>query len=242
MRATLFVTCLGDQFFADACADSIELLGSLGVEVDVARGQTCCGQPAYNAGRWPEARSMASHTLEVLADAEYVVVLSGSCTAMIRRGYEDLYGGGAAVVPGAADLAGRPFELAEFIVGVLGVEDVGSGLAGRTVAYHHGCHAPRELGVREQPLTLLENAGAELVQWEAAEECCGFGGLFSAKLPEVAAAMADRKLDTLPDPDIVTSADPGCLLHLSGRAAGRGGGPVFRHVASLLWEAANGRS
>lgn len=242
MRATLFVTCLGDQFFADACADSIELLRSLGVEVDVARGQTCCGQPAYNAGRWPEARSMAGRTLEVLADAEYVVVLSGSCTAMIRRGYEDLYGGGAAVVPGAADLAGRTFELAEFIVGVLGVEDVGPGLAGRTVAYHHGCHALRELGVREQPLTLLENAGAELVQWEAAEECCGFGGLFSAKLPEVSAAMADRKLDTLPDPDIVTSADPGCLLHLSGRAAQRGDGPVFRHVASVLWEAANGSS
>ncbi len=185
---------------------------------------------------------MAGRTLAVLADSEYVVVLSGSCTAMIRRGYEDLYGGGAAVVPGAADLAGRTFELAEFIVGVLGVEDVGPGLAGRTVAYHHGCHALRELGVREQPLTLLENAGAELVQWEAAEECCGFGGLFSTKLPEVAAAMADRKLDTLPDPDIVTSAYPGCLLHLSGRAAQRGDGPVFRHVASVLWEAANGRS
>ena len=240
MRATLFVTCLGDQFFADACADSIELLRSLGVEVDVATGQTCCGQPAYNAGHWPEARSMASHTLEVLADAEFVVVPSGSCAAMMRRGYGDLCegNGGAAV----ADLAGRTFELAEFIVGVLGVEGVGSGLAGRTVAYHHGCHALRELGVREEPLTLLRNAGAELVAWEAAEECCGFGGLFSAKLPDVSAAMADRKLDTLPDPDIVTSADPGCLLHLSGRAAERGGGPVFRHVASVLWEAANGSS
>lgn len=183
---------------------------------------------------------MASHTLEVLADAEYVVVLSGSCAAMMRRGYGDLFGHDGS--PAVAELAGRTFELAEFVVGVLGVEDVGSGLAGRTVAYHHGCHALRELGVREQPLTLLENAGAELVQWEAAEECCGFGGLFSAKLPEVAAAMADRKLDTLPDPDIVTSADPGCLLHLSGRAAERGGGPVFRHVASVLWEAANGSS
>lgn len=240
MRATLFVTCLGDQFFADACADAAELLRSLGVDVDVATGQTCCGQPAYNAGRWPEAKIMASHTLEVLADAEYVVVLSGSCAAMMRRGYGDLFGHDGS--PAVAELAGRTFELAEFVVGVLGVEDVGSGLAGRTVAYHHGCHALRELGVREQPLTLLENAGAELVQWEAAEECCGFGGLFSAKLPEVAAAMADRKLDTLPDPDIVTSADPGCLLHLSGRAAERGGGPVFRHVASVLWEAANGSS
>ncbi|MCH7563306.1 MAG: (Fe-S)-binding protein [Gemmatimonadetes bacterium] len=240
MRATLFVTCLGDQFFADACADTVELLRSLGVDVDVAMGQTCCGQPAYNAGHWPEARSIASHTLGVLADAEYLVVPSGSCAAMMRTGYGELFGddGGRAV----AELAGRTFELAEFIVGVLGVDAVGSGLAGRRVAYHHGCHALRELGSREEPLTLLRNAGAELVQWEAAEECCGFGGLFSAKLPEVSAAMADRKLDTLPDPDIVTSADPGCLLHLSGRAAERGGGPVFRHLASVLWEAANGRS
>ncbi|MFV2008079.1 MAG: (Fe-S)-binding protein [Longimicrobiales bacterium] len=240
MRATLFVTCLGDQFFADACADSAELLRSLGVDVNVARGQTCCGQPAYNAGHWPEARSMASHALEVLADAEYVVVPSGSCAAMMRRGYAELFGddGGAAV----AELAGRTFELAEFIVRVLGVDAVGSGLAGRRVAYHHGCHALRELGSREEPLTLLRNAGAELVEWEAAEECCGFGGLFSAKLPEVSAAMADRKLDTLPDPDIVTSADPGCLLHLSGRAAQRRSGPVFKHLAGVLWEAANGRT
>ncbi len=239
MRATLFVTCLGDQFFADACADSVQLLRSLGVDVDVATGQTCCGQPAYNAGHWPEARSMGSHTLEVLADAEYVVVPSGSCAAMLRTGYGELFGDDAGTA--VAELAGRTFELAEFIVGVLGVEIVGSGLAGRTVAYHHGCHALRELGSREEPLTLLRNAGAELVAWEAAEECCGFGGLFSAKLPEVSAAMADRKLDTLPDPDIVTSADPGCLLHRSGRAAARGDGPVFRHVASVLWEAAHGR-
>ncbi len=238
MRATLFVTCLGDQFFADACADSTDLLRSLGVEVEVARGQTCCGQPAYNAGHWPEARSMARHTHGVLAEAEYVVVPSGSCAAMMRRGYGDL----CEDQRGAAEnLAGRTFELAEFIVRVLGVDRVGSGLVGRTVAYHHGCHALRELGVREQPLTLLENAGAELVPWEAAEECCGFGGLFSAKLPEVSAAMADRKLGTLPDPDIVTSADPGCLLHLSGRAAQRGDGPMFRHLASVLWEAAHGR-
>jgi L-lactate dehydrogenase complex protein LldE len=239
MRATLFVTCLGDQFFADACADSVELLRSLGVDVDVASGQTCCGQPAYNAGHWREARSMASHTLEVLADVEYVVLPSGSCAAMIRRGYGELFGddGGTAV----AELSGRTFELAEFIVRVLGVEVVGRGLAGRRVAYHHGCHALRELGSREEPLALLRNAGAELVAWEEAEECCGFGGLFSAKLPEVSAAMADRKLDTLPDPDIVTSADPGCLLHLSGRAAERRGGPVFRHLASVLLEAANGR-
>ncbi|GMR13158.1 MAG: (Fe-S)-binding protein [Gemmatimonadota bacterium] len=238
MRATLFVTCLGDQFFADACADSAELLRSLGVDVDVAMGQTCCGQPAYNAGYWREAMRMARHTVEALADAEYVVVPSGSCAAMLRGGYAELFApeGGTAV----AELAGRTFELAEFIVRVLGVEDVGSGLEGHAVAYHHGCHALRELGSREEPLTLLGNAGAELVEWEAAEECCGFGGLFSAKLPEVSAAMADRKLDTLPGPDIVTSADPGCLLHLSGRAAQRGNGPVFRHVASVLWEAANG--
>ena len=241
MRVTLFATCLGDQFFAEACMDSARLLRSLGVDVEVPSGQTCCGQPAYNAGHWPQARGMADHTLEVLSDAEYVVVPSGSCASMVRRGFSELYGRRHAA--GAVDeLASRTFELAEFIVRVLEIESVGSGLAGRRLAYHHGCHALRELGSREEPLTLLENAGAELLAWEAAEECCGFGGLFSVKLPHVSAAMADRKIDTLPAPDLVTSADPGCLLHLSGRAAKRGLVPEFRHLGSVLWEAAGGRS
>ena len=237
MRVALFATCLGDAFFAEACADTVRLLRHLGVEVDFPQAQTCCGQPAFNAGHAEDARRMARHTLEVFADAEYVVLPSGSCAGMLRHNYPGLLR--ARRPTPLDDLARRTFELSQFVVGTLGVESVGSGLAGVRVAYHHGCHALRELGVRDEPLTLLRAAGADVSAWEADEECCGFGGLFSVKLPEVSAAMADRKLATLPEVDFVTSADGGCLLQLSGRSTHRGGATRFRHLASVLWEAAD---
>jgi L-lactate dehydrogenase complex protein LldE len=232
MRVSLFATCLGNQFYAEACADAVRLLRHVGVDVDVPEGQTCCGQPAHNAGRPDEARSMATHIMHVFADAEYVVLPSGSCAGMIRSFYRELIDSD----PGQAEsLAGRTYELSQFLRRVLNVDSLGTGLRGRRVAYHHGCHALRELGVKDEPISLLAGCGAEVVEWEAAEECCGFGGLFSAKLPEVSAAMADRKLDTLPDIDFMTSSDGGCLLQLSGRAAKRRTGPPFVHLASALW-------
>lgn len=238
-RVALFATCLGDQFYAEACADAVRLLRYLGVEVDVPRGQTCCGQPAFNAGRRADAAGMAAYTLGTLRDAEYVVLPSGSCAAMLRCFYPELLVDRSEE---ARALAGRTFELSQFLVDILGIERLGRGLEGRTVAYHHSCHALRELGVREAPLSLLGACGAEVVEWRAAEECCGFGGLFSAKLPEVSAAMADRKLDTLPRVDFVTSTDAGCLLQLSGRAGRRGEGPPFKHLASALWQGARGNA
>ena len=197
MRVSFFATCLGDQFYADACADAVRLLRHVGVEVDVPQDQTCCGQPAHNAGRRVEARRMASHTLDVFSHAEHVVLPSGSCAGMIECFYPTLLGSEDSAP--VDQLAARTHELSHFLVHMVGVESLGSGLAGFRVAYHHSCHALRELGVREEPIRLLEMCGAEVVPWVADEECCGFGGLFSAKLPEVSAAMADRKLDTLPD-------------------------------------------
>ncbi len=235
MRVALFATCLGDRFFADACADTVRLLRHLGVEPSVPEGQTCCGQPAFNAGHAAEARRMARHTLDVFERADHVVLPSGSCAGMLRRVYPELLAGHDA--RRAESLASRTWELSQFIVHVMNVRSLGDGLAGRHIAYHHGCHALRELGVREEPIALLRDAGAEVVAWEADQECCGFGGLFSVKLPAVSAAMADRKLDTLPLVDCVTSADGGCLLQLSGRAGRRGSAPRFRHLASVLWEA-----
>ena len=232
MRVSLFVTCLGDRFFADAAADAVRLLRSLDVEVDFPRNQTCCGQPAWNAGHVPEARQMAAHTAEVFADADYVVLPSGSCTAMLRCTYPRLLESPA--------VAERSFELSEFLVDVLEVTELGRGLEGHRLAYHHGCHALRELGVEDQPIQLLESAGAEVVPWETDQECCGFGGLFSVKAPEVSVAMADRKLDTLPDVETVVSADGGCLLQLDGRARRRRKRAAFKSLASVLWEARRG--
>ncbi len=236
MRVSLFVTCLGDRFFAEAAADAVRLLRSLDVDVDFPKNQTCCGQPAWNSGHIPQAREMAAHTAAVFADAEYVVLPSGSCAAMLRCTYPRLLESSSESIR----VAERSYELAEFIVDVLGVTELGRGLEGRRLAYHHGCHALRELGVEEQPLRLLESAGAEIVPWEMDQECCGFGGLFSVKAPEVSVAMADRKLDTLPDVETVVSADGGCLLQLDGRARRRGMRIRFRSLASLLWEARRG--
>ncbi len=237
MRVALFATCLGDRFFADACADAVRLLHTLDVEVEFPAGQTCCGQPAFNAGHVEEARRMARHTLDVFDGAEHVVLPSGSCAGTMRAIFPEILRG--ADRDRAERLAARTWELSQFIVRVLGVTSVGAGLEGQRVAYHHGCHALRELGVRDEPLTLLRGAGAEVLPWEADEECCGFGGLFSVKLPAVSAAMADRKLDTLPDVDFVTSADGGCLMQLAGRAGHRGVPPRFRHLAAVLWRAAS---
>ncbi|WP_448567775.1 (Fe-S)-binding protein [Thermus sp.] len=233
MRVALFITCLADQFYAEAGVAAVRLLRALGVEVDFPPGQTCCGQPAFNAGYWDEARPLARRTLEVFREAEYVVLPSGSCASMLKNHYPELLPGNKE----ALDLSERTYELSAFLVRVLGVERLGEGLKGVKVAYHHGCHALRELGVKEEPLLLLKNAGAELLPWEAAEECCGFGGLFSVKLPEVSLSMADRKLSTLPEAEVLTSTDAGCLLHLSGRMAKRGVNLRVAPLATLLWEA-----
>jgi L-lactate dehydrogenase complex protein LldE len=265
-RVAIFATCLGDQFFAEACADAVRLLRRLGCDVEVPPQQTCCGQPAYNAGRRAEAERMARHTLAALRDAEHVVLPSGSCAGMIRCFYPSLLGGGgrdahgrqervAARASGADSqaaaaeaLAARTYELSQFVVEVLGVRTLGSGLRDIRVAYHHSCHALRELGVRDAPLVLLRGCGAEVVPWIADEECCGFGGLFSTKLPEVSAGMADRKLGTLPAVEVVTSSDGGCLMQLRGRAnrvardgaTARAAAPRFEHLASLLWKGVRG--
>lgn len=233
MRVALFITCLADQFYAEAGVAAVKLLRALGVEVDFPEGQTCCGQPAFNAGYWHEARPLAQRTLEVFWEAEYVVLPSGSCASMVKNHYPELLPGSRE----ALELGERTYELSQFLVRVLGVERLGEGLKGRKVAYHHGCHALRELGVKEEPLLLLRNAGAELLPWEAEEECCGFGGLFSVKLPEVSLAMADRKLDALPQAEVLTSTDAGCLLHLSGRLGQRGKALRVAPLATLLWEA-----
>ncbi|HSR41855.1 MAG TPA: (Fe-S)-binding protein [Longimicrobiales bacterium] len=241
MRASLFVTCLGDRFFGRASADAVRLLRSLGVEVEFPPDQTCCGQPAWNAGHPEPARRMARHTCRVFRGGGPVVLPSASCTAMLRHVYPRLLGEDGPAGPGGdgvgSDLPTRALELAEFLVEVLGVTEVGRGLEGSRLAYHHGCHALRGLGQREAPLALLRAAGAEVVEWEAAEECCGFGGLFAVKAAPVSVAMADRKLDTLPPVDAVVSADPGCLLHLGSRAGRRGATPPMLPLASALWRA-----
>lgn len=236
MKVALFVTCLAERYFAAAAADAVRLLRRLGCEVVFPEDQTCCGQPAHTAGLAADAREMAGHAVRVfarVADCDAVVAPSGSCAAMVKKVFPEIAGTGRAA---AAELAGKTYELAEFVVRRLGVERLGTGLAGRRVALHHGCHGLRELGLDREARTLLEGSGAEVVPWDADRECCGFGGLFAVKFPEVSAAMADRKLDCAPEADCIVSGDPGCLLQMEGRTKARGLGAEFMHLATALWQ------
>ncbi len=238
MHVALFATCLADQLFPEVAVASVRLLRHLGVEVDFPERQTCCGQPAYNAGYAMEARRLALHHLEVFAGYDYVVLPSGSCGGMVAHHYPELLAQEPEHYARARELAERTFELTTFIHEVLGAREVGSNLSGLKVTYHDSCHALRTLGVREAPRELLRAAGAELVEAEDCDVCCGFGGLFSVKMPEISSAMAASKLAGIAETgaEVLTSTDGGCLMQLAGIMRRRGVKMRVAHVAELLWE------
>lgn len=237
MKVSLFITCVGDQFGPGAGVAAVRLLRQAGCTVDFPMAQTCCGQPAYNAGYHDDARAVAKHFLDVFERSEYIVTPSGSCGAMVRH-YAELFREDSVQLRRAWEVAERTYELTQFLVDVLHVESTGVDLRGVRVAYHDSCHAMRSMGVREQPRALLRAAGAELVEWD--EACCGFGGLFSVKMPEISSAMMARKLDSLQEAgeqrpvDVLTSTDLGCLMQLGGGLERRALGPPWAHVAELL--------
>jgi L-lactate dehydrogenase complex protein LldE len=238
LKVALFATCLGDQLFPDAVVAAVRLLRHLGVEVEFPEAQTCCGQPAYNAGYHREAAAIARHHLEVFSGAEHVVVPSGSCGAMLRAHYPALLAGDGRAGAAALDLAGRTVELTTFVTDVLGVGDVGADLRGLRVTYHDSCHALRSMGVGTAPRRLLRAAGAELIEAHDADVCCGFGGLFAVKMPEVSSAMARSKVEGVvaTGAEVLTSTDAGCLMQLAGSASRAGARVRAAHVAELLWE------
>lgn len=235
MKVSLFVTCLADQFGAGAASAAVRLLRRFGCEVAFPERQTCCGQPAFNAGYATEARAVARHFLDVFEGAEVVVAPSGSCAAMVHH-FPELFQGDPVQHERARALADKTFELTQFLVNELGVTHPGVDLSGVRVAYHDSCHALRHLGVRTEPRALLAAAGATLSAWD--ESCCGFGGLFSVKLPELSEAMMTRKLSSLAvdaiGADVLTSTDLGCLLQLGGGLHRARRGPPVLHVAELL--------
>ena len=236
LRVALFVTCLGDVFYPEAGEAVVRVLRRLGVEVDFPTAQTCCGQPAFNAGFRAQARAVARHQLEVLVPYEYVVVPSGSCTAMFRVFYPELFAGDAALEAQANALAERVYEFSEFVVRVLGVADVGAAYEGK-VAYHASCHLLRELGVDEPPHRLLQGVrGAEVTPMDLESQCCGFGGTFAVKYPDISDAMLKKKIDSLKraGADTLVSCDAGCLMHIAGRLRRQGDGVRVMHLAELL--------
>lgn len=186
---------------------------------------------------------MARHTAKVFQGSDFVVVPSGSCAAMVKKHYGRLVPNAPDWSATASALAARTFELSRFLVEVLGVARLGDGLQDRAVVLHPGCHGLRDLGLQTEALQLLEASGVNVLPWESERECCGFGGLFAAKLAPVSLAMADRKLDTLPgETRTVTSMDAGCLLQLDGRIRERKLDVEVVHLASLFAEAAGVRA
>lgn len=217
MRASLFIPCYVDQFYPQIGVNVADLLERLGHEIDYPANQTCCGQPAFNAGFCGEAKSVAEHFLKTFHDAEHIVVPSGSCAAMVKVFYRELFEN-TPHAQAAHDLAERTWEFSDFLVKKLGVTDVGAKFDAR-VTFHDGCHGLRELGVKDSPRTLLKHVqGLELVEMDEAETCCGFGGTFAVKFPQISIAMAQVKSASAErtDANIIVSNDPSCLMHLGG--------------------------
>lgn len=214
----MFVTCIVDQVFPRAAIAVTKVLERIGYHVEFKEAQTCCGQPAFNSGYPDEARKVARHFLNMFSDSECIVAPSGSCTSMIQHHYEELFRDDEKMLELVRGVTARVWEFSRFLLEAAKVEDVGARFEG-VVTYHDSCHALRELRIKEGPRRLLANVrGLTLREMEAAEECCGFGGTFSVKFPEVSGAMARTKIESIrkTGADIVVSLDSSCLMQLDG--------------------------
>lgn len=235
-RVALFVTCLVDLFRPSVGFAALDLLERAGFAVEVPLAQTCCGQPAYNSGDREDAKRIARQVLDLLDGYDHVVVPSGFCAGMIVRHYPALFADEPATQARAEQLAARTHELVSFLTDVAGVEATGARLAAR-VTYHDGCSGLRELGIRQQPRALLSQiTGLELVEMREPHVCCGFGGTFCVKYPEISTRMVDDKVADIEatGADMVLAGDLGCLMNIAGRLARRGSRIEARHVAEVL--------
>ena len=234
----LFITCIVDTFYPEIGESIVNVFRRLGVQVEFPQGQTCCGQPAFNAGMNELARQLAMHSITVFESSHKgaVVTPSGSCASMIRHNYPKLFARDPIWGPRAKTLAARTYEFTEYLVDVLGVVDVGARYSG-TIAYHASCHLLRELGVDRQPRTLLRHVkDAELVELEGSQECCGFGGVFSIEHPEISTAMLERKIANfeISQADMLVTCDAGCVTNINGGLHRRGLPARAVHIAQVL--------
>lgn len=237
MKVTLFITCLVDQLCPQVGVATVGILHRAGCEVVFDDRQTCCGQPAFNTGYRSEARKFAERFIEIFesTDAEYIVSPSGSCTAMVRH-FHELFKGEDAWIERAEKVSVRTFELSAFLVNVLKREDLGAKFDGK-LTWHDACHALRELGLKSEPRALLKNvAGAEFVELRNSDACCGFGGTFSVKFPEISTAILDEKIAAIEESgaDAVVACDASCLMQIGGRLSRLGKKAKAVHIAEIL--------
>jgi L-lactate dehydrogenase complex protein LldE len=237
VRVALFVTCLVDQVWPTVGTATVAVLRRLGCEVRFDPAQTCCGQPAYNTGYLAPARRQAQSWIEIFerSGCERAVLPSGSCGAMVHH-FPRLFADDPGWRARAERMAEHSHELCQFLVDVLGVDEVGAVHEGR-VTWHDACHGLRELGLRDQPRRLLRRVrGLELVELPDSDACCGFGGTFSVKYPEISVAIADRKCERIAGTgvDAVVSGDVSCLMLIEGRLRRQGSPVRALHIAEIL--------
>jgi L-lactate dehydrogenase complex protein LldE len=235
-KVALFVTCLVDLFRPSVGFASLKLLEDAGCVVEVPESQTCCGQPAYNSGDRADAKSVARGVITAFEAYDYVVAPSGSCAGMIRRHYPALFSDDPAWRPRAEALASKTWELVSFLTDVLGVSTVSASLDS-SVTYHDSCSGLRELGIQRQPRQLLRSvAGLELRELPDADVCCGFGGTFCVKYPDISNAIVEKKTAQIAatGATILLAGDLGCLLNMAGKLKREGWPTQTRHVAEVL--------
>ncbi|MGB2692822.1 MAG: (Fe-S)-binding protein [Thermodesulfobacteriota bacterium] len=244
IKAYIFITCLVDTFFPEVGESLVKVLNDLGVEVDFIEEQTCCGQPAFNSGYQKDARVVAERFLSIFEKALnndpnkdiYIVCPSGSCTSMVKVFYEELFKNSPETLKKVAHVKENTYEFSEFLVKVLNTVDVGAEYNGK-VTYHASCHLLRELRVKDGPRELINSVkGVEFKEMEMHDACCGFGGTFSIKFPNVSVSMLDEKIECIvkSGADTVVSADMGCLMNIEG-ALSRKKIPIkVMHLAQLL--------
>lgn len=234
-RTGLLVTCLVDFFRPEVGFAAVRLLEAADCEVCVPATQTCCGQPAWNSGDRASAQALALQIVDAFADCDAVVAPSGSCIGMLRQ-FPEVLGADHPRHQQARELAARSFELTQFLADECGYRPPAFVAEGETVTYHDACAGLRELGVREQPRVLLQAAGLTLTEMDAATTCCGFGGTFCVKYPDISEGMVDDKIASIErsGASLVLAGDLGCLLNISGRLQRRGLNIDARHLAEVL--------
>ncbi len=235
-HVSLFVPCLVDVLHPEVAEAVVSVLRGRGLAVDCPGDQTCCGQPAYNAGHRREAARAARHFIEVFAGDRDIVCPSGSCVHMVRNHYPALFRGDPGWERRARTVAGRIYEFTEYLVDILGVTDLGTAFPG-TVTYHDSCHLLRGIGVKDQPRALLARVrGLALVEMEESDRCCGFGGAFSVTYPEISTALLADKVDRIlaTGADAVVGCDISCLMNIEGMLHRRGAAVPALHIARIL--------
>lgn len=235
-RVGLFVTCLADLFRPSVAFAAVKLLEDAGCRIEVPQAQTCCGQPAYNSGDNDDAQVLARNVIDAFEGYDYVVAPSGSCAGMICAHYPALLADDAAYGPRAKALAGKTHELTSFLTDVMGITAI-EGRLEAVAAYHDSCAGLRELGVRGQPRQLLSGIeGLEVREPAEPDACCGFGGTFSVKYPDISGAIVSEKAGQLAETGatLVLGGDLGCLMNIAGRLKRQGSAIKVRHVAEVL--------